>query len=252
MSEFKDINELFQIGVYADLEVIIHKPTGYINGTKLCKQNNSIKLLYYWFARKFSKIIIEEMGKDIGKDVIIKDFQQCNGELITNQTKGTYLHPRLTTCVILWNSPKYCVKASKIIEEWKNKSRVNTTQYWNDVSECMDECLKNMDSKQEQKERKYRDMIAKREEGKIEVRVKGGIIDVLTTKKIIEVKPANQWKHAMGQVLCYRENFKDRKAYIYLFEYKKCDKNFIRKVCRKYRVRVKFVKIKNEKIIYKS
>jgi hypothetical protein len=50
----------------------------------------------------------------------------------------------------------------------------------------------------------YRDYIADNFKGsKVEVIIESGIVDVLTPDMVIEVKRAENWKHALGQVLAY-------------------------------------------------
>lgn len=54
------------------------------------------------------------------------------------------------------------------------------------------------------KEYVYRDYLVDNILGsKAEVSIKSGIVDILTPDKVIEVKKANNWKHALGQTLSY-------------------------------------------------
>lgn len=54
------------------------------------------------------------------------------------------------------------------------------------------------------KEYVYRDYLADNIQGsKAEVIIRSGIVDILTPDTVIEVKKANNWKHAMGQTLSY-------------------------------------------------
>lgn len=40
-------------------------------------------------------------------------------------------------------------------------------------------------------------------DAKVEVHTEVGIVDVMTSKQVIEVKVASSWKHALGQTLAY-------------------------------------------------
>lgn len=59
------------------------------------------------------------------------------------------------------------------------------------------------------KEYVYRDYIADNIPGaKSEVIIESGIVDVLAPNKVIEVKKAENWKHALGQSLAYAAELK--------------------------------------------
>lgn len=54
------------------------------------------------------------------------------------------------------------------------------------------------------KEYVYRDYLVDNIPGaKAEVSIESGIVDILTPDRVIEVKKAHNWKHAMGQTLSY-------------------------------------------------
>ena len=56
--------------------------------------------------------------------------------------------------------------------------------------------------------------------GEIEVETPFGYIDLLTGTKIIEIKNALHWKHALGQILSYSNFFPSHEKWIYLFDMK--------------------------------
>jgi len=71
-----------------------------------------------------------------------------------------------------------------------------------------------------------------------------GIIDVLTDKKIIEIKVAYNWKHAIGQIQCYGCDYEDREKWIYLFDSENEDDNFsdsVKYYCKKLCINVRFL-----------
>ena len=53
--------------------------------------------------------------------------------------------------------------------------------------------------------------------GRTEVITPVGMIDVLTSEEIIEIKTWGEWKSAIGQILSYGFYFPDRKKRIHLF-----------------------------------
>ena len=59
--------------------------------------------------------------------------------------------------------------------------------------------------------------IQKKLGGKREVFVPAGNIDLVTHDSVIEVKPIEQWKQAIGQILVYQQYYPDKKAKIALF-----------------------------------
>ncbi len=62
-----------------------------------------------------------------------------------------------------------------------------------------------------------RNKLAKILGGVIEVECAFGIVDVVTASEIIEVKSVRLWKHAIGQVLVYDCEFKNKTPRIHLF-----------------------------------
>lgn len=63
----------------------------------------------------------------------------------------------------------------------------------------------------------YRDRLAVKLNGKIEVTTPSGRIDILTKTEVIEVKKSNGWKGAIGQVKCYGQYYPKHKLRIHLF-----------------------------------
>ena len=68
--------------------------------------------------------------------------------------------------------------------------------------------------------------------GKREVECGAGFIDLLTQDKIIEVKNIINWKHAIGQVICYGMYFPYHQKTIVLFGDNNCiNKEIIKQTC---------------------
>ena len=66
-------------------------------------------------------------------------------------------------------------------------------------------------------ETKVQKSLANKLNGTREVPIKSGIIDILTSDEVIEVKEVKKWKAAVGQVLVYQLEYPDHTARIHLF-----------------------------------
>nr|WP_290222762.1 hypothetical protein [Trichocoleus desertorum] len=73
------------------------------------------------------------------------------------------------------------------------------------------------DRRQTGREAEYRDRLAAKLKGKIEVQTPDGRIDVLTKKEVIEVKCAPDWKHGLGQVLAYSKYYPSHQKRLHLY-----------------------------------
>ena len=89
------------------------------------------------------------------------------------------------------------------------------------------------------RESDYCNTLAKRLNGKREVPTLAGHIDVLTSSQIIEVKSANSWKHALGQILVYSFYYPSHKKRIHLFgETQESFLELVREHCSRFDVEV--------------
>ena len=52
---------------------------------------------------------------------------------------------------------------------------------------------------------------------KFEVTTPKGVIDVLHEDEIVEIKPARDWRHAIGQLLCYKSSMPNKNLRLFLF-----------------------------------
>jgi len=78
----------------------------------------------------------------------------------------------------------------------------------------------------------YRDTLARKLNGKTEVSIPVGRIDILTDTEIIEVKAAKQWKAALGQIIVYGKFYPRHQKRIHLFGDKlSCDSSLIERTC---------------------
>ncbi len=134
---FTDINDDYSWGTYGDFKVIITKKNGYINATKICHRamtrNGRKKEFTHWKTNSSADAIMEEIANTIGipNEALLIPI---TGRRIT-EIRGTYVHPMLMTHIAYWISPKFAVKVSLWIEEWKKYSDSNLISYYDALSE---------------------------------------------------------------------------------------------------------------------
>jgi hypothetical protein len=207
----------------------LFREDGYINATKLCQDGG--KRMNDWSrldsTKRHLKSLSEELNVPIDKLVEIK-----KGGHVTKFKQGTWIHPRLGTVLAQWISPTFGLKVSKWVEQWRKTNTENEGEYKESIS-----TITPYDDKV-YRERVIRDKLALEYSGEVEVETKFGKIDVLTPTMIIEVKTARSWKHALGQILAYSEEYKSHKKVICLFDLDKCMYSVkdIREVYSKYGV----------------
>jgi hypothetical protein len=207
----------------------LFREDGYINATKLCQDGG--KRMNDWSrldsTKRHLKSLSEELNMSVDTLVQIK-----KGGNITKVKQGTWIHPRLGTVLAQWISPTFGLKVSKWVEQWSKTNTENEGEYKESISSITPECDKVY------RERVIRDKLALLYNGEVEVETKFGKIDVLTPTMIIEVKTARSWKHALGQILAYSEEYKSHKKVICLFDLDKCMYSVkdIREVYSKYGV----------------
>jgi hypothetical protein len=225
----EDINDIYAYGNLGEFNIIVMKENGYINATKICKEGG--KEFFNWYANADSKNIIEEVEKIIKTKSTIKITGGSKNDVVI---RGTYVHPLLITSVAHWISPKFAVKISLWIEEWKKFSVKNENKYWNAISKIKP-------SFNDKKEFRIKQILNKKLKGKLEVETDHGLIDILTKKEIIEVKTAKHYKYALGQILAYSVYYPKKDKVIYLFDlYENINIDKIMKLYDKYDVELRF------------
>ena len=150
-----------------------------------------------------------ECSSSIGIDKEFPIIKNMKGNYVT---RGSYVHPKLILHIAMWISPKFAIKVSEWLEQWKNYSKENNLSYWRALSSL--EPYKN-----DNKEYLIKLELARELGGEIEVDTEVGDIDVVTHDSIIEIKKFKQWKHALGQILAYGETMPHKKKVVYLFDY---------------------------------
>lgn len=66
-----------------------------------------------------------------------------------------------------------------------------------------------------------------------------GFIDLLTDTKLIEIKVSSDWKHAVGQLICYSEFYPDRDRWLYLFDCDSENQELIDTICSKHKIQIR-------------
>jgi hypothetical protein len=151
---------------------------------------------------------IEVLEKEINKPV--------TDAIVTgiNENRGTWIHPRLVTHLATWVDCEFGVKISSWIEEWRAYSEENNKKY-------LDALCALKPSKSSQLEKEIQLQLKHKFGGDIEVETPYGYVDLVYSddehKYVVEIKRADKWKQALGQVLCYGDEFPGYKKVIVLF-----------------------------------
>jgi hypothetical protein len=190
----------------------LFREDGYINATKLCQDGG--KLFTNWKSLESTKRNVNTLSEEL--NIPVDTLVQIKKGNTTKFKQGTWIHPRLGTVLAQWISPTFGLKVSKWVEQWRKTNTENEGEYKESISTITPEDDKVY------RERVIRDKLALEYSGEVEVETKFGKIDVLTPTMIIEVKTARSWKHALGQILAYSEEYKSHKKVIYLFDLDKC------------------------------
>ena len=231
----KDIDAEYSQTTYSGFKVIIMKKNDYVNCTKLCQyiseETGSKKPFRNWISTIIAKELLDEISLMI-KIPIANLMIIIKGGQIPKIT-GTYVHPLLITHIAYWCGPRFAIKISVWIEEWKKHSAENKLRYWKAISDIKP-------SKNSDTEKQIQHKLHKKLGGKIEVRTTCGRIDLLTSDAIIEIKKYDNWKYAIGQVCAYSTDYPNRQKMIYLFDVPENNTlDYIKTICRDMNIKVK-------------
>jgi hypothetical protein len=117
-------------GKYGDIDVIIHRETGYFNATKMCQdcktKNGKVKQFSDWNHNIDSKELISEASSslEIPRDEILMIIKGGKIPII----RGTYVHPILVPHIASWASKKFAIQVSKIVNDYMVKKYVDTIE----------------------------------------------------------------------------------------------------------------------------
>lgn len=223
--------------IFNDIKFIIMKNNNYFNATKILKdvaELCNVKPIRYsnWENSAEIRDTLNAFAKKLGihrNDLTIK---RSSGPQYCTEIRGTYIHPELVTLVAKSLSSEFNASILSWIGEWKNQSDDNRAKYFQALT-TISLCPVVL------KEQSVRnDIASKYKKSETEVETPVGYIDILTAKKIIEVKEYDLWKSALGQVLSYGRYYKNHKKIIYLFNTNERDISVIKNVCKYFDVKV--------------
>ncbi len=183
---YESVSEEYGWGKYGEFRVLIRRKDGFVNITKLCRDGG--RRFEHWLENNKSKELIKWILKDIKRDGM-EIYALESIKNVSNNLRGTYVHPDLVPHIAMWISPRFGIIVSRIIREWRELSFQNEENYWTEMGDC----IINYPSEKDQEEKKWQGLVAAQEQGTIEVETLRGRIDVLTPTKVIEVKRADLW-----------------------------------------------------------
>lgn len=203
------------------------KHNGYFSGKDICDAGE--KHLNNYLRSSSTKEFLKGLKEELKEDPLLKI--KYHGAAY----RGIWLHPRATTHLACWISPKFFIKISEWIEEWKLAAPQNANKYAQEL--C---CIES--SKILQKEKEVQERLHKEYGGEIEVKTPVGFIDISNDELIIEIKEFSQWKHALGQILCYSSFYPEKRKMLYLYAAAPdCEDKVITvlEICARYEIEVK-------------
>ena len=226
MEEQKSNNNLILSGIVIESR----KNDNFINATQLCKAGG--KYFKDWYKLSTTKELIKTLEINLGYPRLKVVDKKVGGN-----HSGSWIHPQLSTHLAMWISPKFAIKVSQWIEEWKLYSKENQERYIYELSNL--EPSRNF-LKEKELRNKYQVILNSEKEVETDV----GYIDLLTKTDLIEIKNATNWKHGIGQLICYGTYYKEHKKWLYLFNYEELselDRSSIDRICLENKINYKFI-----------
>lgn len=144
---FTPITDRFGYGKYLDVEIVIDSDTGYINASKLCKQNG--RRLAKWFENTTTEELIKEWSsrnRGPNSDPYYEiDRSNLIGLVKTEQDQilGKYFHKHLLVNLAQWISPAFALKVSEIVDDYNDRHNRSLLKEKDDK---IDELMKKVDT----------------------------------------------------------------------------------------------------------
>jgi hypothetical protein len=202
---------------------------GFLNVTQLCRAGG--KLFKDWTRLKSTIQLLKALADELDLPThALVDVKRGNS---TKFTQGSWIHPLLAIHLAMWISQKFAVKVSQWVFEWRDFSPTNEEEFQYQLTiieptECIDT-----------REHQIRDALKRELGADAEVQTPVGFIDLLTDTKLIEIKVASDWKHAVGQLICYSEFYPDRDLWLYLFDCDLENQELIDTICSKHKIQIR-------------
>lgn len=130
-------DETFTWGSYNDISILIRDSDGYVNAAKL--GNDKKETRKYVNGEKFDEIcnlwMKTQSGKNRPDPEIIAKYQLLN---VSNEIKGTYVHPELIHFVAEWVDISYAFKVNYIMNSINELYHVKNTSFDNERKNILD------------------------------------------------------------------------------------------------------------------
>ncbi len=126
-------------------------------------------------------------------------------------------------------SAGFACKITEWILQWRSVSPQNDVEF----GQALSKVAYSYNSKND-REAIIQTKLHKKLGGQIEVETPVGYIDLLTDSELIEIKHVDNWKHAVGQLICYGNYYDEHRKRLHLFGHKP-SQNFteITMICNK-------------------
>lgn len=182
---------------------------GFLNATQICRIGG--KRFSNWFQLDSTKTLVKTLSEEL--NLLAESFVKSKKG---RYCSGSWIHPDLAIHLAMWVSPKFAVRVSRWVCEWRESAAKNEEEFQYQLANL--EPGEGNDTR----ERRVQDALCG-EFGELfdarrEVKTPVGFIDLLTDTKLIEVKRLTDWKHAVGQLLCYSRFYPDHELWLYLFD----------------------------------
>lgn len=116
---YEKINDEYSYGMFGPFKLIIDED-GYFNVSKLCldatKKFGIRKNFYDWKRLKGTKSILNQV-KNVCAVITVDELIHERPNL-SNELKGTYVHPKLVSAIAIWASPKFYIMVNEIVSNF--------------------------------------------------------------------------------------------------------------------------------------
>ena len=110
----EQINDDYYWGEFGGFRVIVREEDGYINGSRMIVTTG--KRFNDWTRNKQTKELVREIAEHA--EIPACDLMEAVNRGVTNELRGTYVHPDLIIHLAQWCSPAYAVKVSHIVQDY--------------------------------------------------------------------------------------------------------------------------------------
>ena len=148
LNRLESNGEVFEIGSYHNISILIRKSDGYVNATKLCEQfktksdkpkrfrdifeNASWTEFYDEFCEEYQNILPATFPAG-------KKFIEDTANQYSKKLRGYYIHPKLINYVAMWASPKYAVYVSRIMDLLNERIKITNEDQTGLIRQLQDE-----------------------------------------------------------------------------------------------------------------